>query len=101
MPADNVFEDNKNKHNVILKICDKKDYQLSLPLITYFEQVANGSVSTAADPSLTHGISKLKATLLEYGKETGTGDAFKVLLNRTDDPMYIDMEFDDNKLYFS
>lgn len=101
VPADNVFEDNKNKHNVILKICDKKDYQLSLPLITYFEQVANGSVSTAADPSLTHGISKLKATLLEYGKETGTGDAFKVLLNRTDDPMYIDMEFDDNKLYFS
>lgn len=101
VPADNVFEDNKNKRNVILKICDKKDYRLSLPLVTYFEQVANGSISTAANPSLTHGISKLKATLLEYGKETVGSDAFKVLLNRTDTPMYIDIEFDGDKLYFS
>lgn len=101
VPADTLFEDNKNKCNVILKICEKKDYRLSLPLVTYFEQVANGSISTAANPSLTHGISKLKATLLEYGKETGSSGAFKVLLNRTDNPMYIDVEFDSDKLYFS
>ena len=50
---------------------------------------------------MTHGISKLKATLLEYGKESGSSDAFKVLLNRTDNPMYIDIEFDSDKLYFS
>lgn len=99
--ANNVFEDNKDKRNVIMKICDKKDYHLSLPLVTYFEQVANGSISTAANPSLTHGISRLKAILLEYGKETNSSNAVKVLLNRTDDPMYIDMEFDGNKLYFS
>lgn len=101
IPADTLFEDNKDKCNVILKICEKKDYRLSLPLVTYFEQVANGSISTAANPSLTHGISKLKAMLLEYGKETGSSDAFKVLLNRTDNPMYIDIEFDSDKLYFS
>lgn len=99
--AASVFEDNKSKNNIILSICGKKKYKLSLPLITYFEQIAEGSISTAANPALTHGISKLKALLLECGKDSSSGTSFKVLLNRTDNPQYIDMEFEDNKLYFN
>lgn len=101
VPANNVFEDNKNKRNINLKICDKKDFRISLPLVTYFEQIANGLISTDANPALTHGISKLKALLLEYGRGDDNSNAFKVLLNRTDNPMYIDIEFDENKLYFN
>ena len=101
VPANNVFEDNKNKRNINLRICDKKDFRISLPLVTYFEQIANGSISTDANPALTHGISKLKALLLEYGKGDDNSNAFKVLLNRTDNPMYIDIEFDENKVYFN
>ena len=79
VPANNVFEDNKNKRNINLRICDKKDFRISLPLVTYFEQIANGSISTDANPALTHGISKLKALLLEYGKGDDNSNAFKVL----------------------
>ncbi len=99
--ASNAFEDNKNKNNIILSICDKKQYKLSLPLVTYFEQVAEGSVSTAANPALTHGISKLKTLLMECGSDNSGVNSIKVLLNRTDNPQYIDIEPDDNKLYFS
>lgn len=101
IPADTAFEDNKGKNNIFLSICDEKKYKLSLPLIIYFEQVAEGSISTAANPALTHGISKLKTMLMECGKDIGSSNSIKVLLNRTDNPQYIDMELDENKLYFS
>lgn len=101
IPSNNVFEDNKNKNNIVLSICGIKKYKLSLPLVIYFEKIAEGSISTAANPALTHGISNLKAQLLECGKDNSTGKSFKVMLNRTDCPQYIDMEFDEKKLYFN
>lgn len=104
LPIDNVFEDNKNKCYINLKIGETKDekrnFKISLPLITYFGQIANGAISTPANPALTHGISKLKTLLMGYGEECNDGDAFEILLNRTDKPLYINIEIDGNKLYF-
>ena len=99
MPVGNTFEESISRCDIYLRICDKKNYRLSLPLLIYFQQIADGSISTSANPSLTHGISNLKAILLEYGRDnSGT---FRVMLNRTGEPQYIDMETDENKLYFN
>lgn len=99
VPVGNTFEESISRCDIYLRICDKKNYRLSLPLLIYFQQIADGSISTSANPSLTHGISNLKAILLEYVRDnSGT---FRVMLNRTGEPQYIDMETDENKLYFN
>ena len=58
------FEDNDNKSNVELIICGKKRFKITLPLVIYFEKLAEGAISTSANPALTHGISTLKTLLI-------------------------------------
>lgn len=101
-PLDSPFEDN-DKHCLVLKICGKEEFLLSLPLITYFAQIADGSISTNANPSLTHGLSKLKTILQKCVGENRKKNSVEVMLNRTDKPQYIEIAFDPEKndLYYN
>lgn len=65
----NQFEDVDNKFDLYLKLGDKK-FKLSLPMITYFNNLIDGAISSNNNPALTHGIAQLDALLLEqFGEE--------------------------------
>ncbi len=93
------FEDFSVKNNIFLKI-GSEEFKLSLPLIVYFEKIADGVISTNANPALTHGLSKLRAILRRYGKKNSDETDFKVMLNKTSNPEYFDIQINDNKLIF-
>lgn len=94
-----VFEDFLDKNSVFLKI-GTEEFNLSLPLVIYFENLADGVISTNANPALTHGLSKLRAILREYGKHQSDDTEFKVMLNKTSSPEYYTIQINDGKLIF-
>ncbi len=49
-------------------------FQISLPLLNYFEEIKDGIILTDVDPMLSNGIDSLKVQLLsEYGKRSERG----------------------------
>jgi hypothetical protein len=95
----NEFEDSCNKNNVILKICNDEEFKLNLPMILYFGEIANGAVSTISNPSLTHGLSKLKAILEKNCVLNSDDDSISIIVNNTNDSMDIKIYIDEDKLY--
>jgi hypothetical protein len=77
-------------------------YPLPLPLLDYFYQVANGSLSTRLNPVLSHGINKLKAQLYKKYQFSDGEEVIKLLIQTLQGPKIIDIELDpDNKkVYF-
>lgn len=65
----NQFEDVESKFDLYLKLGDKK-FKLSLPMLTYFNNLIDGAISSNNNPALTHGIAQLDALLLEQFSET-------------------------------
>lgn len=95
-PAETVFEDTNAKHAVKLQF-GSDSFKLSLPMVTYFEEIANGMISTISNPSLTHGLSKLKALLKKLSEEADN-DEITVIVNNTDKPIELKIIVDDNLL---
>lgn len=93
------FDDNQDKKVLDLLICNQKRFRLSLPMFIYFEQLADGAITTSANPALTHGISKLKTLLRECGRVTNGDGEIEIMLNKTDRAEYRKLEFDEDMLY--
>ena len=77
-------------------------YPLPLPLLDYFYQLANGSLSTKLNPVLSHGINRLKAQLYKEYRFTDGEEVIKLLIQTLQGPKIIDIELDldNNKLHF-
>ena len=94
------FEDFSAKNIVFIKV-GTEEFRLTLPLFIYFEKIADGVISTNANPALTHGLSKLRAILREYVKRNSNDDnEFKVMLNKTSKPEYFNIQINGDKLIF-
>lgn len=96
---DSPFEDTNDKFEVYLRICNKEDFQISLPMIVYFGEIASGAISTVANPSLTHGISKLNAVLEKNNTFETNDEGITIVVNNTDTPMDFKIYIDKNQLY--
>ena len=99
VPVSNEFEDRDLKCDVILEIDGDYKFKLSLPMIVYFGELANGMISTICNPSLTHGISKLKANLIRIAAEDTDDGEISIIVNRTDEAKSMKIQIED-KLYF-
>lgn len=62
--SQNHFEDISEKYCLVLRL-GERNFPLSLPMITYFNNLINGAISSNNNPALTHGIAQLDALLLE------------------------------------
>lgn len=93
----NEFEDISEKYGVYLRICGRDDFPLTLPMLIYFREIADGVISTMADPALTHGISKLKTLLQQNG--SSEDDVISVIVNQTDESKELKLFMDEGKLY--
>lgn len=99
IPVGNEFEDRDLKCDVVLEIDGDYQFTLTLPMIVYFGELANGMISTICNPSLTHGISKLKANLIKIAAEDTEEDEISIIVNRTDEAKNMKIQIED-KLYF-
>ncbi len=95
----NDFEDISVKKRIVLKVCNNQKFKLTLPMIIYFGEISSGAISTIANPSLTHGISKLKAVLEKSCSNDSDSDSISIIVNNTDVPIDLKIFIDEDKLY--
>lgn len=93
-----AFEDSSSKHEVELQLSNDISFRLSLPMVIYFGEIANGMISTISNPSLTHGLSKLKAMLKKISEEETDEGEISVIVNNTDKPIELKIIVEDNLL---
>ena len=96
--SETAFEDSTEKHEVDLQLSSDISFGLSLPMVIYFGEIANGMISTISNPSLTHGLSKLKAMLKKITEEETDEEEISVIVNNTDKPIELKIIVDDNLL---
>lgn len=96
--SETAFEDSSTKHEVNLQISSDVSFRLSLPMVIYFGEIANGMISTISNPSLTHGLSKLKAMLKKISEEETDEGEISVIVNNTDKPIELKIIVEDNLL---
>ena len=94
----NDFEDINTKHDVELLLGTDFSFKLSLPMVIYFGEIANGMISTISNPSLTHGLSKLKAMLKKISEDEADEGEISVIVNNTDKPIELKIIIEDNLL---
>lgn len=90
------FEDSSYKQGVDLQLGSDISFSLSLPMVIYFGEIANGMISTISNPSLTHGLSKLKAMLKKLSEEETDEGEISVIVNNTDKPIELKIIVEDN-----
>ncbi len=90
------FEDSSSKQEVKLQLGSDISFRLSLPMVIYFGEIANGMISTISNPSLTHGLSKLKAMLKKLSEEETDEGEISVIVNNTDKPIELKIIVEDN-----
>lgn len=95
-PVTGDFEDSSSKQEVNLQLDSDINFKLSLPMVIYFGEIANGMISTISNPSLTHGLSKLKAMLKKLSEEEADEGEISVIVNNTDKPVELKIIVEDN-----
>ena len=93
-----AFEDSGSKREVELQLSNDISFRLSLPMVIYFGEIANGMISTISNPSLTHGLSKLKAMLKKISEEETDDGEISIIVNNTDKPIELKIIVEDNLL---
>lgn len=95
---ESAFEDSSLKYEVELQLSSDLSFKLSLPMAIYFGEIANGMISTISNPSLTHGLSKLKAMLKKLSEEEINEGEISVIVNNTDKPIELKITVENNLL---
>jgi hypothetical protein len=74
-------------------------FPVSLLLLDYFDKLSRGSVSTTLNPSLTHGVDKMKAQLYKEYRFDEDEQIIKVLVQTLQGPKMMELEIYNNKMY--
>lgn len=100
-PITSHFEDTSAKQELYLSV-NGRCFLLTLPMLSYFDDLIQGAISSNDNPALTHGIAKLDALLLEeYGDSLPDSEddcELKLLINTTKGQQIRYFAFDGSKL---
>ncbi|TWT27253.1 hypothetical protein [Planomicrobium sp. CPCC 101110] len=98
--VESKFDGKVNFYKLEIKLSKiEESFPLSLLLLDYFDNIARGSVSTKLNPSLTHGVDKMKAKIYKAYKFKEEAEEVKVLVQTLKGPILVNLEIDDNKIY--
>jgi len=74
-------EISNGKCKLVLKIKNEDvRFDITLPMLDYFEELKNGIIATNIDPQLSHGIDSLKAKLAEYARREAADDELELII---------------------
>lgn len=98
----NRLEDVESKQSLYLRV-KNEEFTLSLPMLNYFNELVEGSISSNCNPALTHGIARLDTLLLEqFGVEQAEDEddecEMRVLINTTSGQEIKAFEFESGRM---
>ncbi len=101
VPVASRFEDTPDKQEIYLRLYND-NFRLTLPMISYFQNLIDGAIASNNNPALTHGIATLDALLLEkFGDETPLTEddcELRVIINTTSGQAFETFSFSNGQL---
>lgn len=76
----------------------KEEFEVTLPLLDYFDRLAQGSIATQLNPALSHGIDRLRAGLMESYRYSDTATVH-ILINTISGTEIIYLELTDDEIF--
>lgn len=94
------YDSDENHYALELKFGKiKEGFPISLMLLDYFDKVSKGTVSTKLNPSLSHGVDKMKSKLYQEYKFDESEPMIRILVHTIKGPQLISLEFYGKELY--
>lgn len=94
------YDSDENHFALELRFGKIKDgFPISLMLLDYFDKVSRGAVSTKLNPSLSHGVDKMKSKLYQEYKFSENEPLIKVLVQTIKGPQIVNLEIDGKEMY--
>lgn len=76
----------------------KEEFEVTLPLLEYFDRLAQGSIATQLNPALSHGIDRLRAALMESYRYSDT-ETVHLLINTISGTEIIYLELTNDEIF--
>jgi hypothetical protein len=95
-----AYDPDENHYRLELKFEKiKESFPISLMLLDYFDKVSKGAVSTKLNPSLSHGVDKMKSRLYQEYKFSENEPVIKILVHTIKGPQLINLEIYEKEMY--
>lgn len=94
-----VYDQEEGYYRLELRFENVDKFPISLMLLDYFNKVIKGAVSTKLNPSLSHGVDKLKSELYHRYRFKGHQPEIKILVHTAKGPKIITLEIYDKEIY--
>lgn len=109
--SENRLEVKQNKRNVEIEdvekgftlklIIDGRDeFNITLPILIYFNSLVDGEVNTEINPSLSHGLAELNAKLIRNFREKESDSNLSLIVNTVQGVKEVTIEIEDENIYF-
>jgi len=94
------YLDDRYSHLLVLQLRNSHDeHIISLPLLDHLYRLGEGAISTRLNPYLSHGIDRIKASLMNCAR--ASSDDVRLLILAPDGPRTIDITIEDDRLVVS
>jgi len=89
--------DNRTMHQLVIKLKDSnQEHVVSLPLLDYLYRISEGAISTRLNPYLSHGIDRIKSSLVDTAAKFE--DEVKLLILTANEPKILHLTVDAERL---
>lgn len=94
------YDSDENHYALELSFGEVRErFPIPLMLLDYFDKVSKGAVSTKINPSLSHGVDKMKSKLYQEYKFKESEPFIKILVQTIKGPQLISLEIDGDVMY--
>ncbi|MEK4718453.1 MULTISPECIES: hypothetical protein [Priestia] len=96
---ESAFDNDENHYEIFIGFSSRKEYRIPLMLMDYFDRIAKGAVSTKINPSLSHGIDKMRSHLFSNYKYRDDEEMIRLLVHTLKGPKLIKLQIDESEIF--
>jgi hypothetical protein len=96
---ESVFDKEENHFEIFITFSNGKEYKIPLMLLDYFERISKGAVSSKINPSLTHGIDRMKTMLFTDYQYKDNDEMIRLLIHTLNGPKLVKMQIDELEIF--
>ncbi|MDM5308107.1 hypothetical protein [Peribacillus frigoritolerans] len=97
--TESVFDSDENHYEIFISFSSKREYKVPLMLLDYFDLISKGAVSTKLNPSLSHGINKMKSQLFLDYKYRDENETIRLLIHTLKGTRLMKLQIDEAEIF--
>ncbi|MDQ0201070.1 hypothetical protein [Neobacillus ginsengisoli] len=96
---ESVFDAAENHYELYIGFTSKKEYKVPLMLLDYFNHIAKGAVSSKINPSLSHGIDRMKSQLFSEYQYNDNEEIIRLLIHTLKGPKLVKLQIGESEIF--